>query len=706
MGVRRSGNNSIDALLKGKYWNDTGRAASLTYSIDSAGSNRLDWNERKMVREALTRWSQVANIIFREVSKGGNLRFAGEDGTGGVASYKEARTWWKPRSWGSDKLDHVDIKLGRASATGRGNRFLEVALHEIGHAMGLKHPGNYNGETKLGQSPFLSYSQDNNTNTVMSYNDVGSYAATPMAYDIRAVQYLYGAKTFNSGNTHYKFDTVHGYTNGYYGYQGSKSKRMKLSLWDSGGSDTLDFSKLAASGSGYYLNINGGGILTHKTSKDNPLEGKYTPRNNGLDFSVPARETSLYGTTIAYGTVIENVIGSNSNDYIIGNNVANRINGQGGDDRIDGRAGDDRLYGWSGNDHLFGREGNDYIRGDSGNDRLYGWSGNDRLYGGSGNDLMYGDDGSDYMRGDSGDDIMWGESSRADLNRRFRGGNDDMAGGSGNDEIHGGKGDDRLYGDSGNDRLYGDSGNDYMRGGTGNDFLSGSFGNDRLYGGDGEDRLYGGDGNDFLGGWDGNDYMIGGFGKDRMYGDDGNDYMSGGFGDDVMWGESSEAVLNALFKGGDDVIFGGYGDDEIHGGKGNDQLNGGWGKDTLIGDEGNDALSGDAGDDILLGGGGADKFIFHSVQHGLDRIIDFASLQGDKIQIKADGFGGDLVQGLLQAGQFVLGSIAADASDRFIYNRSTGALSFDIDGAGGASAIQFAKFSGNIALSHSDFSLV
>ncbi|NET64686.1 MAG: matrixin family metalloprotease, partial [Moorea sp. SIO1G6] len=390
MGVKRSGKNNIDALLGEHYWVDTGKPVSLTYSINySTGSDGLDFSERSMVREALTRWSEVANITFREVSNKGNLSFYGQSGTGGVAS------------WGSNKLDHVTIKLGKDSATGRGNRFLEVALHEIGHALGLKHPGNYNFETGKGNPPFLPYYQDNNTNTLMSYNDVGEYAATPMPYDIRAVQYLYGAKTFNSGNTNYQFDTVYGHSNGYYAYRGSKTKPMKLSLWDSAGVDTLDFSKLAARSSGYYFDIREGGILTTRDSYNSTT---YQPRDNRNDTSSLRYKTTRYGTSIAYGAIIENVVGSSSNDTIIGNNSANNLKGGDGNDRLYGNAGNDYLKGGSGNDYLDGGTGSDRLYGGTGNDNLYGSSGNDTLSGGSGNDYLDGGTGSDYMLGGSGND--------------------------------------------------------------------------------------------------------------------------------------------------------------------------------------------------------------------------------------------------------------------------------------------------------------
>ncbi|MEN8446903.1 MAG: matrixin family metalloprotease, partial [Cyanobacteria bacterium J06555_13] len=415
MGVKRSGMNSIDALLKGTYWSKkAGKPLVLTYSIDQSGkgklSSRQDDNEVAMVQEALKQWERVANIDFRQVSKGGNLRFSGQNGGAGKASSKTDWKWWNPGSWGTKKLKQVNITLGKSNASGKGGRLLAQAIHEIGHALGLKHPGNYNGD-KQDKSPFLPYSQDNNTNTVMSYNEVGNQEATPMAYDIRAIQYLYGAKTFNSGNTRYRFDSVHGYTNGYYGYQGDKYKRMKLSLWDSAGRDILDFSKLATNSKGYHFDINEGGILTKKDALNSWW---YRPRDNSKkgNFDSNKKWTTPYGTTIAYGTAIEDVIGSASHDRIIGNSASNYLKGEKGDDHIDGGAGNDTLSGGAGNDRLYASTGHDTLYGGSGNDFLAGWAGDDRMLGGFGNDRMFGDDGSDYMRGSYGDDIMWGESSR------------------------------------------------------------------------------------------------------------------------------------------------------------------------------------------------------------------------------------------------------------------------------------------------------
>ncbi|MGV3511301.1 MAG: alkaline phosphatase PhoX [Novosphingobium sp.] len=121
-------------------------------------------------------------------------------------------------------------------------------------------------------------------------------------------------------------------------------------------------------------------------------------------------------------------------------------------------------------------------------------------------------------------------------------------------------------------------------------------------------------------------------------------------------GSAADEKFNAL--GGNDVINAGSGNDELIGGAGNDTLNAGAGNDvlrgladndTLLGGAGDDNLDGGAGDDvinggigfdILRGGAGADSFVFKAGDSSfakLDKIMDFNSLQGDKIDLTAFG---------------------------------------------------------------------
>jgi Ca2+-binding RTX toxin-like protein len=74
--------------------------------------------------------------------------------------------------------------------------------------------------------------------------------------------------------------------------------------------------------------------------------------------------------------------------------------------------------------------------------------------------------------------------------------------------------------------------------------------------------------------------------------------------------------------------------------------------------------------------------------------------------VSASGFGGGLVAGdLISSAQFILGTAATNASQRFIYNSTSGALLFDSDGNGSIAAIQFATLSPNLALTFEDISI-
>jgi hypothetical protein len=112
---------------------------------------------------------------------------------------------------------------------------------------------------------------------------------------------------------------------------------------------------------------------------------------------------------------------------------------------------------------------------------------------------------------------------------------------------------------------------------------------------------------------------------------------------------------------------------------GNDTINGGAGNDTLIGGAGNDTLIGGAGRDRLSGGAGADIFRFVARTDAPDTITDFVA-RTDKIQVNTANFG--------RALRFTTAT-PTTTSATFVYNRTTGTLSFDSNGnrAGGVSTL-------------------
>lgn len=110
------------------------------------------------------------------------------------------------------------------------------------------------------------------------------------------------------------------------------------------------------------------------------------------------------------------------------------------------------------------------------------------------------------------------------------------------------------------------------------------------------------------------------------------------------------------------------------GGSGRDYLVGNHVANRLTGNAGSDILNGLEGDDILIGGGGSDLFVFSDLG-GHDRIEDFSSQEGDKINLR-------------EAGSFHFGEGAAgrlqitrgEASD----GRNSFLVSGDLDGDGRA----------------------
>jgi Ca2+-binding RTX toxin-like protein len=271
----------------------------------------------------------------------------------------------------------------------------------------------------------------------------------------------------------------------------------------------------------------------------------------------------------------------------------------------------------------------------------------------------------------------------------------DAAAGDGNDTIDGGTGNDRIYGGAGADRLMGGIGDDYVFGGTRNDMIDGNDGDDALYGGADADSMRGGGGADRLFGEAGNDpYLAGDAGADFIQGGLGNDRLDGGADADMLYGnENSDFVSGGS---GGDTIYGGDGDDGnglgiLRGEDGNDALFGQAGIDRLEGGNGNDRLNGGSGPDVLVGGTGLDVFVFQFKSDGNDRIDDWVAVD-DQLEIDASNFGGGLVAGALAANRLVLGAAATQAFGQFLYNTTTGQLSWDADGTGAGAAVQIARF--------------
>ncbi|MEL6244994.1 MAG: M10 family metallopeptidase C-terminal domain-containing protein [Pseudomonadota bacterium] len=217
---------------------------------------------------------------------------------------------------GGGFFDGQNVVVGNISfedQSSPGTFGFNLLLHEIGHAVGLAHPGNYDGAgvtyaddaeffTDTAQFTNLSYFSE--TFTGGSFGEL----ATLGLHDILAVQMEYGANTTTRTG-----DTVYGYNNtsGRLSYDLTASNDFGFSIWDAGGTDWLDFS--------------GSSFETELDLRD------------GSFSSVDGQIGNL---SIAYGAIIENGVGSIRDDLIIGNGVNNTLLGGAGDDHIIGGEAD------------------------------------------------------------------------------------------------------------------------------------------------------------------------------------------------------------------------------------------------------------------------------------------------------------------------------------------------------------------------------
>ncbi|MGM3305459.1 FG-GAP-like repeat-containing protein [Anabaena sp. WFMT] len=390
--------------------------------------------------------------------------------------------------------------------------------------------------------------------------------------------------------------------------------------------------------------------------------------------------------------------------YTLGNNIehltltgTNNINGTGNElnNNITGNIANNILDGGDGNDNLKGGDGNDTLIGGLGNDNLNGGIGADSLTGGDGNDSYTVDDLGDTVTENVNAGIDTVKSSITytlgnDLEHLTLTGTNDIDG-TGNALNN------NITGNIASNILNGGDGNDNLKGGDGDDTLIGGLGNDNLNGGIGADSLTGGDGND--------SYTV-----DDL-GDTVTENVNAGI--DTVKSSITYTLGNDLehltLTGTNDIdgtgnalnnnITGNIASNILNGGDGNDNLKGGDGDDTLIGGLGNDNLN---------GGIGYDFFRFNASNEGIDKILDFSTVD-DLIEVSAGGFGGGLVVGNLAASAFLSGvgsTTGTTADHRFIYNTINGALFFDTDGVGGAASVQIALISTIPSLSDADISVI
>ena len=665
-------NSIINTLLYGIKWetSNIGTAINLTYSFPYTTSSTANWtsdyyylngepyfttsglSSTQIIAaiSAMQSWANVANITFTEVVENGDevgdIRFAFS------SAVEDAWGWsYLPNEYAF--AGDIWISPDNDSDFSVGSYNYMALIHELGHSLGLKHPGYY-GEGD--EAPFLPYSTDNKQYSVMSYHDAfgnrmyenqpyyrymwadegtGYYvvpeAKTPMVYDILAMQYLYGANmSYHNTDDTYLFD--------------ENTAPFLMTIWDGGGNDTIS---VVGSVNSSIIDLNEGAYSVIQTS-----------RFRGYDTISDKYVDNMYNLGIAYGAIIENAIGGEVNDTLTGNQVDNILEGRGGDDTIDGGAGNDTMDGGDGNDTASYQSSTAGVTVNlttitaqntigAGTDTL---TNIENLTGSKYNDILSGNSENNILNGGAGVDTISYKNSTAGVTVNLATITAQNTVGAGTDTLANFE---NLTGSDYNDILTGNSSNNVLEGGLGNDTLNGSTGIDTVTYesstagvvvnlsktiaqdtiGAGTDiitafeNITGTNYNDILTGNSSANTINGNGGNDTLDGGAGNDVLNGGTGIDTVSYQSSTAgvTVNLTTIVAQNTI--GAGTDTL---TNFENLTGSNHNDTLTGDSGNNIIIGGTGDDIIDGGYGADTI---DGGDGIDTLTYLSSLEAITVDL-------------------------------------------------------------------------
>lgn len=346
MAANWSLNQVLAQLDSGRKWS----GATVTYSFpthasalfsqgEAAGFRAVNPAQQALMVLALTTWDELIPQGFAPGTPGStNIEF-GYTSTG--IGYAHA---YFPTN-GSVYFNANESSLVSTSV---GEYGFQTYVHEIGHALGLNHMGDYNGDGNWSPGSY----QDSVVLSVMSYFGPRSAAPnyspevmqadwvgtdnrvhspqTPMVNDVMAIQSMYGTSTTTRpGDTVYGFGSnADGATGRLYDF--ALNPYPVLTIFDSGGYDTLDLSAWSSA------------------ARIDLRPGAYSSANEMTS-----------NIAIAFSTVIEAAVGGAGHDEITGNAADNRLIGNAGNDRLFGLDGDDVLVGGPGDDLLDGGPGTD-----------------------------------------------------------------------------------------------------------------------------------------------------------------------------------------------------------------------------------------------------------------------------------------------------------------------------------------------------------
>ncbi|MBC7953723.1 MAG: hypothetical protein H7Z12_18145 [Rhodospirillaceae bacterium] len=269
---------------------------------------------------------------------------------------------------------------------------------------------------------------------------------------------------------------------------------------------------------------------------------------------------------------------------------------------------------------ITGTNGTNSLRGTSGNDQIFGLGGNDVIFGSAGSDSLDGGDGSDTV-----DYSQLSGAVQLDMNSntvtKDSGGADTLV------SIG------LAVGSNFNDSLLGNNNANTLQGGLADDFLMGQGGRDTLDGGPGSDTVS----------YEGSPAGV-------------SVDLAAGTAQDGF-GTTDRIVSVGLVIGTPDYA------------------------DVLIGNDNANTINGIGGANRLTGNGGPDTFVMNSWDWWGSTITDFRH-GTDKITVDlhstpVTGYSA----GPLNASRFTTGD-PTTSQWTFLYDRSTGVVSFDTDGNG------------------------